>query len=323
AAAQGADQKALTALTGHDMETLQAESTKVTTAAYNQVAEAAVSATGDPCYGLHAGQYLNLSTAGLVLQIIQTSRTVGEALQYACDFNNLGCSMLRMALEHQDDFAHLTLRPGQVWLEQSPIAVQHTMEGALAFCMRVFRTLTRKRQPVARIHHRFPRPHSEDIYQNVLQTPITWNADTTALVFPIAELEQPVITSDFALLQVLVRHAQEKLALLDAEVGFATRVKRTVLHMVQPEFPSVEQVAENMNLSVRSLQRKLRNEGHSFREVIEQLKYQFAVSHLRKPELSIGEIAYLLNYAEPSSFVRSFKRWTGETPQRFREQAAN
>ena len=115
-----------------------------------------------------------------------------------------------------------------------------------------------------------------------------------------------------------MQHAREKLATLNVEFGFVTVVKQSILHLVKPQFPTIEQVAANLNLSVRTLQRRLTAEGVTYKLLLDELKQQLALDYLKNKELSIREIAYLLDYAEPSSFIRSFKRWTGKTPKAYK-----
>lgn len=71
-------------------------------------------------------------------------------------------------------------------------------------------------------------------------------------------------------------------------------------------------------MSVRTFQRKLKEVGHSYKELIDELRKDFALSYPKNPDLSIGEVAYLLNYADGSAFNRSFKRWTGRSPREYR-----
>jgi AraC-like DNA-binding protein len=319
AAQQGADAPALTALTGLSFEVLGEEGRKLSNEAYNQVLEAAVGMTKDACLGLHAGEYLNLSAAGLVLQIMQASATLRQALQYACDFANLSCSALPLSLEDRGEETWITVIPDPLWLEQSPLAVQHTTDGLLAFTLREFRALTwRKPQPVA-VLYAFDPPARLAEYERVFGTGLSCRAEQTAIVLRKRDVDQPIITRDQDLLKALVQLAEERLAALQHQGGFLQLVKRAVLNLARPEFPTAEMAAANLNLSLRSLQRKLQEEGTSYQALLEELKCEFAIAYLHKPSLTISEIAYLLGYAEPSSFVRSFKRWTGETPQRFRQ----
>ena len=89
---------------------------------------------------------------------------------------------------------------------------------------------------------------------------------------------------------------------------------------MKPQFPTIEQVAANLNLSVRTLQRRLKEEGLTYKIVLDELRKQFALDYIKNKELSVKEIAYLLDYAEPSSFIRTFKRWTGKSPNVYRSR---
>ena len=89
----------------------------------------AVSLTGDAYFGLHLGEYLNLSAAGLISQITQTCRTIREALEYCCSFAALGCRALPMVLEERTADYRLRLIPDPLWWEASPVAVRQTVAG--------------------------------------------------------------------------------------------------------------------------------------------------------------------------------------------------
>jgi AraC-like DNA-binding protein len=82
--------------------------------------------------------------------------------------------------------------------------------------------------------------------------------------------------------------------------------------------PSLEHVATVLSVPPRTLQRRLAAEGTSLRAETEEIRKTMALTLLRDRSISIEEVAFLLGFAEPSTFFRSFKRWTGRTPRRFR-----
>ena len=84
---------------------------------------------------------------------------------------------------------------------------------------------------------------------------------------------------------------------------------------------SLEAVASNFNMSFRSLQRRLKEEGITFLEIVEKVRKNLAIHYLSSEQLQIKDIAYTLGYNEPSAFLRAFKRWTGETPTSYRSQS--
>ena len=88
-------------------------------------------------------------------------------------------------------------------------------------------------------------------------------------------------------------------------------------------YPDIHRTAELVGTSVRTLQRHLKAEGHTFAELLDSVRKELARSYLRDAALSVSEVAFLLGYSEPSSFHRAFKRWEGEGPSEFRARTAS
>ncbi|MGK0385205.1 MAG: AraC-like DNA-binding protein [Bacteroidia bacterium] len=316
---QGAGFNQLLALSGCSIEELSIEESRVEGSIYNAVIEAALKNTQDHALGLHLGEHLSLSAAGLIYQIVQTSSTVEEALQYCCDFANLGCRALPLSLRKTKDEMIVELIPDPIWAESSAASVHHTADGILAFTLREFQNLTlQKHQPTA-VHIPYGTRKNRAEYERVFKCPVHYDTEVIAMHFKLEHVQEPVVTSDYNLLQVLVNHAEEKLQDIVGEVGFTSVVKRSIMNMVKPKFPTIEEVAASLNLSVRSFQRKLKEFGKTYKGLLNEVRLDLAKSYLKKPELSIGEIAYLLDYSEPSAFIRSFKRWTKKTPSQYKQ----
>lgn len=320
AAQQGVEQNKLLALTDKSMQDLCAEDLMLDDKTYNRIVEETEALSGDDLFGLHLGEYLSLSAAGLIVQIAQSSRTVLEALQYMVQYANLGCQALPYQLKELTNEWELSLSPDESWLKESPTAVRHTMDGNLVFTLREFHTLTRQKHYPNRIHFSYAKPGRFAEYERIFNCPIRFGQPLTAIYFDKKQVQEKVVTSDYRLLQLLVQYAKEKLAAMEGQLGFSTIVKQSIINLVKPQFPTIEQVAANLNLSVRTLQRRLKEEDLTYKMVLEELKKQFALDYLKNKELSIKEVTYLLDYAEPSSFIRSFKRWTGETPKAYQKR---
>jgi len=320
AAQQGADFKALLDVSGHREEDLGKEHYQVSDDAYNRMVEEAVAQTGDSCFGLHFGESQSLSAAGLIIQITQTSETVKQALEFCCQFANLGCSVLPMTLLEESEYYKVSLKPDPLWEQNSAVALRHTVDGVLAFTLREFHSLThQKKRPLA-IHLPFSIPERLAEYQRVYACPLIYGKTEIAILFRKEHIEAKVVTADYSLLKILVAHAQERSVQLQENRGFSVSVKQAVLNLMQPSFPPLNQVANHLNLSARTLQRRLKEEQLTYKLLVDDLRQDFALSYLKRAELSIGEVAYLLGYGDNSAFTRSFKRWMGCSPQEYRLQ---
>ncbi|MEM1219605.1 MAG: AraC family transcriptional regulator ligand-binding domain-containing protein [Bacteroidota bacterium] len=308
---------------GYTPEELQSPDLKLSREVYNQVCRALITQTQDPAFGLHVGSYWTLPAAGLVAQIIQTSRTIGEGIQYLCTFSNLGCSSLPFSLEKTKGEAYLRVQHNEAWYRQAPEVFRHTLEGLLLFNLQGLRTLThgcilpiRLSLPYARTD--VPRT----VYEGYFQCPVAFSQAGIALQLPLEVIDLPIKTADYDLLQVLVRHAKEKSSRLAGGDYFPDRVQQVIYQLMGHGFPAQEAVAETLHMSARTLQRRLREAGTNYKKIVERLKEELAKDYLCNPDLSIQMISDLLNYAEPSVFSRSFKRWTNQSPKAFRQALA-
>lgn len=320
AAQLGASTPELVELSGMSEVELCQEECFITDEVYNTIVERAVKATKDPFFGLHAAENLNLSAAGLIAQITQTSETVKQALDYCVQFANLGCSALPMSLQLTGDEYKLTLTPTPGWEAQSFMAFKHTADGVMAFTIKEFHTLTRQKHAPLRMHLTWEQHGSTSEYERVFDCPVLFCQESIAIFFRKEHVEQKVVTANYDLLRVLVAHAEEKSAKRAQERAFISTVRHSIINLIKPEFPSIEQVAAHLNISARTLQRKLQDEGQSYRILIDSLKKEFAISYLKRSDLNISQVAYLLDYNDVSAFTRSFKRWTGESPNAYRSQ---
>jgi AraC-like DNA-binding protein len=130
--------------------------------------------------------------------------------------------------------------------------------------------------------------------------------------------EEPVIAADFSLQEVLlqkVRSLQEQQEAMD---DLQTRIRVLLENNSYLGVPSLPEVAANLHMSSRSLQRRLREEGISFAEITETVRRTMATHYLQASVYPLKEISYLLGYNELSAFSRAFKKWTGTTPLDYR-----
>jgi AraC-like DNA-binding protein len=109
----------------------------------------------------------------------------------------------------------------------------------------------------------------------------------------------------------------EYLGKLDKD-NIIDRVAAVMIDMLPSGGIIDEKVAEQLNMSGRSLQRRLKEAGTTFRTLLEGVRKDLASTYVRDPDVELVEIAFLLGFSDQSAFSRAFKRWTGITPSEFR-----
>lgn len=164
------------------------------------------------------------------------------------------------------------------------------------------------------------KPDYFEEYSNLLTHSVRFNAEHYEVHFPKAWLDRPVVTEyavscDGSLIDICNRN------LLRAEQSINTVEKiKDTLRQASGEMPSLEDVAASYHQSTRSLQRALKFEGYSFRQLIEDIRKERSQHFLLKTNMTIIEIALELGYRDPPNFTRAFKQWFGCCPLHYRNQ---
>ncbi|MDI1429622.1 AraC family transcriptional regulator ligand-binding domain-containing protein [Polyangium sorediatum] len=148
--------------------------------------------------------------------------------------------------------------------------------------------------------------------------PLRFRAERDALVLDERLLSTPFVTHNADLLQVLLPSLDQKLAPLE-QGSLVEQVRAVVARRMSGERPSLAKVARELSLSTRTLQRRLGELGVSYQHVLDDVRHHTALRLLRKEDVDVNEIAFLLGFDEVNSFTRAFRAWEGTTPHRWRD----
>jgi len=152
-----------------------------------------------------------------------------------------------------------------------------------------------------------------------LHCPLRFGDKQIELVLPRADMEKSLGSANPELSrlneQVVIKH----LSLLDQET-LALKVQQKIVDALPSGRVTEQDIAKVLNMSQRSLQRHLAEEGHSFGDILQTTRKELANSYLQDSQLSINEVAYLLGFSEQANFTRACKRWFGASPTAFRKQ---
>lgn len=138
------------------------------------------------------------------------------------------------------------------------------------------------------------------------------------VTFGARDAHLPFLTASPAMWDIFEPALRQRLADLRGDATFTDRTRAVLLEGLPSGRFGVGDVARRLAVSSRTLQRRLRDEGTSFQAVVDGTRESLARNYLRSTKLTGTEIAYLLGFAEPNSFFRAVRRWTGTTPERLR-----
>lgn len=180
--------------------------------------------------------------------------------------------------------------------------------------------LVRRELPLIRVDFSFDRPDYADEFQNLFPGPVHFNEPVTQFVFESHYLSLPVQRSVSDLRVFLARQPQDWISIPFAERLAKHQVRDYLLNHNLSK-ASIDDIARDMNISSRTLFRRLEAEGSSFQQVKDELRRDLAIDQLTNTHDTVAEIAYRLGFNEVSSFYRAFRSWTGTTPSSYRKGA--
>ena len=128
----------------------------------------------------------------------------------------------------------------------------------------------------------------------------------------------PFKTANQSMWQRFEQSLDHKLKLLDQNSPYTSRVRTRLLEMLPAGNCTIESVAQQLNIGTRSLQRRLRAENSSFREILNDTRSELALHYIKNNKLKNYEISFLLGFEDQNSFFRAFQNWLGTTPDSFR-----
>jgi len=312
---QGHDSSPILQVTGIRGRDLRDPDVRVPEAASREAWRLARTITADEVIGLHLAQWLPRGALDLVEYAFRTSATLREGLDRLAHYGRLINDRLAVHVLHTGPGARFLM--GEA--DARPLHPQRA-EFSIALVLRLARNATATHVAPIEVFFDHAAPADSTEHHEFFRSPIHFSSGANGLVFREADGARGLQAADAALGAIIRRRLDKALDVLDrpADASTAARVRRLLVEEMGHEQRSVERIGREMGVSARTLRRRLVEEGTSFRQIQDEVRHQLAVALLGDANVSIAEVAFFLGYAEPAPFHRSFKRWTGTTPQAHR-----
>jgi len=295
--------------------TLAGHARRVVGASFAHTLYGGVRELGESALGLQFGTRVGGAGFGMLGVAAATAPTLAESIRHLTQLESLTSTLGHASVRRPGKLVHLSWRPAQA---VPPMVV----EGILAGWVSYGRYLLGEKVDVAQVSFAHPRLAAVHAYDSVLECPHRFGAPHYGVSFGLD------------LLDAKPRFAAPALnAALDGWLGHcaatvATRksLARTIMGVLGTRVPLAMademSVAALLGLGYRTLQRQLRDEGTSFRQVLNATRAQHAVLSLLDGHASLSDLAAEVGFNEQSSLCRAFHRWTGDAPLDFRQRMA-
>ncbi len=301
-----------------DKSCLSSPDNKLPLESYYAIMDTAIEMTDDPFFGLHMGESADVGDLSIVGYIMASCRNVGEAFEKAGQYFGIIGSVLNLYWKVEGDSAKFIYDMRKHFPNK---CIKHCVDTGLSNFYNMIKSIARDPVEIKEVWVKAESPEDTSEYERVFKCPILFKKDIAALVFPPNVPNIPLRHPNPALLGLLERHANSFLSKIDENDFYSRKISLLLFGKIQGNNPTIEDVAKDLGMSVRVLQKKLKEEGVTFSEIATNVRQELAKSYLAEKRYSIDDITYLLGFSEPSVFRRAFKAWTGMTPGQYRSSS--
>jgi AraC-like DNA-binding protein len=268
--------------------------------------------SGDPGIGLKLGSEERIERYDPIAIAALYTRSFRDALNRMARYKRLTCPEEIRIMEHGNDCAVQF-----VWLLADDTEPPALIDVCFAWVVSIGRRGIG--HPVNPKRVEFKRPESNRrLYEDHFQCPVKFGARHNMLLFRSEDLAQPFLTHNPDLLEMVAPQLEKELTQQLAQKSLKEQVKGILKKFLAGQRPRLEDVAVELRVSTRTLQRRLLAERITFQNLVEEARRELAQHYLLKSSLELNETAYLLGYEDPNSFIRAFHRWEGTSPGEWR-----
>jgi AraC-like DNA-binding protein len=311
--AAGCDSAALLTEAGFDLKSLDSPTARCPLTQTGRLWRIAVAATGDPAFGIKVASHIKQTTFHALGYGLSASSTLKEAFERARRYCHVASDAIEYEFSRHGAEYHFVIEPADHVADES-------VDALVAAYLRMCRSLIGHDYSPLRIEFRRARPAGIEDFQRLLRAPLQFGAARTRLVFDCDAIERPLEGGNPELAKHHDEIALQYLSRIERE-NIQWRVRDVLTRRLARGEPSQEDVAELLNMSARTLQRKLCEVGISYKEILDQTRRVLAMAYLSAPRHTVSDITYLLGFSAGSSFTRAFRRWTGQSPSDWRAAA--
>ncbi|MBB3047402.1 AraC-like DNA-binding protein [Litorivivens lipolytica] len=318
----GCDVGELIAAAGLDENPLGVEQPQsVTVEQYSRLCVALFRSIGDESGGFLPGVNTPLGGTRMLAYSMIGCRNLEQALRRAMDFNATCRERGDGRAEHelQHDPAAKTVRLSYLSGADVQPGMQVSVLYSLAIWVRFCSWLIDQPIELLQAGCADGEPSRRRGLDHFFHCPVHFGESSNWVEFADSVLRKPIARSESDLerfLKLAPYHVVIKPMVSDG--GIAARIRELLGDDFRRELPAFDELARQLNMSERTLRRRLDREGTSYQRIKDQLRREEAIAFLRNPELTVSDVAELLGFSDPSAFHRSFKRWTGRSPGDYR-----
>lgn len=318
AAAKGADRAELALRAGIDPATLDDQDRRVPMERYVALMRAGVALGGDPALAIDYGLSVDMAAFSAVGMLFHASATIAESL---VQINRYGRLVTDLDTGGEQRFPFVR-RDGALWLadmRRNPNDFPELTEATFARFVGMTRQVL-DAPIVLEVHVTHSAPAHAADYARICAGPVVYDAGWNAMRIDEEQLVRPIARQPRYVFGIFSEHAEALLRSLEDSRTMRGRVEALLMPILHTGDAGVARVAAELGISRQTLFRRLKAEGTSFEQLLDELRHRLALDYLGGGKVSVNETAYLVGFSDPAAFSRAFKRWTGTSPGAMRRR---
>lgn len=270
----------------------------------------------DPLLGLKVGAHTTLTSYGAFLMLLMSAPTMREASDLAMQFHPLTLSFSNLTRHIDKQYYEIRYTAPLLPDSLHNFVVDRDFIGVLSFLQVLIPNLDNKLIGCG-VQRAKPHPHQVHTYRQLTSRQVVFSQAYSWFRFPIKLLDHTMPQGNKLANQLYKAEALQMLNIMQpVEQSFRLRIEQ-MLHSFEGRYPTIDEVAQQISTSARTLRRKLKGENAQFREIVDTHKQQRAKDYLCTQGFRVNQVAEKLGYADTVSFLTAFKRWTGLTPKQY------
>ncbi len=312
--ALGADWRAIFRRCGIDPAAIADSEARFARSSYDQLWPAAAKWTGDAGIGLHVGEQIQPHAVNILGYLLMSSSTVGEGLERVVHYHRVITGENWIEVEKRPSSMLIRLISGNLPEEARAL---HTEYIALLL-LKLLGWITGDDVQATEVRFTHPRLVDEGEYRRALRCPVRFQCLENTILLSGAVASRPSLHANPDIARIHQEFAEHQLAEFGEE-SVAHEVARLLASILEVGPCDLPTIAKCQHMSPRTLQRRLADEHTTFQKILESLRRNLCLRQLKSAHVPLAEIAYLAGFADASSFNRAVRRWTGQTPLRYRQ----
>jgi AraC-like DNA-binding protein len=287
---------------------------------YERVLLQLILANKNNSFGVDIGQQIMPPLYGVLMSLALSSPSLGEALKYLARYQGLAtgnCGEVEYSFE--DKSYQLSIK----MTHQNPVVRRHISECVMTMFCSLLRLITARQDLSPDIIWLEHSPYSGSAHQHfesVVRCPVSWATGESKMILSEKMHHFPILGHGEEMLRIAEKQAQDQLEKINSRLSVLEKIQWHAVELMQSSMPRRETVAKRLQISTRTLDRRLEEAETSWQEMLDELRLQRAIEYLSDKELTVARVAEKLGFSEVRAFQRKFKVWTGLTPTGYRKE---